>query len=199
VPLKRLSRQGQQGTASGGERSFDDLVGAGEDRWRDRQPECRCGLEVDDKVEFYRLLDGQVAGFRSFQDPVYIIRRPPEVVGHIGAVRDQAATIGVLPFGVDGGQPRRIDEPDDLSAVAVEHPVWKDDDRAGFREDGWAQRAQSRGARDIDSGDIPQTQRGGGCLTMPRIEVAKLFYKWADTFAGRVDRPPANRRRRART
>src|SRR6516165_7979352 len=95
VPLKRLSRQGQQGTASGGERSFDDLVGAGEDRWRDRQPECRCGLEVDDKVEFYRLLDGQVAGFRSFQDPVYIIRRPPEVVGHIGAVRDQAATIGV--------------------------------------------------------------------------------------------------------
>ena len=92
--------------------------------------------------------------------------------------------------------------PEGLSADLlgpIEHPVWKDDDRAGFREDGWAQRAQSRGARDIDSGDIPQTQRGGGCLTMPRIEVAKLFYKWADTFAGRVDRPPANRRRRART
>ena len=36
-------------------------------------------------------------------------------------------------------------------------------------------------------------------LPMPCTEVAEHFYKWADIFAGRVDRPSANRRLRART
>jgi hypothetical protein len=35
---------------------FDDLVGAGEDRRWDRQPECCSGLEVDDQLELSRLL-----------------------------------------------------------------------------------------------------------------------------------------------
>jgi ribonuclease VapC len=38
--------------------SFDHLVGAGEDRWRDRQAERLRRLQVGDEVEFYRLLDG---------------------------------------------------------------------------------------------------------------------------------------------
>src|SRR6516225_7440422 len=37
--------------------SFDDLVGAGEDRWRNRQAQRLGGLEVDDQLELRRLLD----------------------------------------------------------------------------------------------------------------------------------------------
>ena len=38
-------------------RSFDDLVGAGEDRWRHREAQCLSGIEVDDELEPGWLLD----------------------------------------------------------------------------------------------------------------------------------------------
>ena len=38
-------------------RLFDDLVGAGEDRWRDCQAERLGGLQVDHQLESRRLLD----------------------------------------------------------------------------------------------------------------------------------------------
>jgi hypothetical protein len=59
---------------------------------------------------------------------------------------------------------RRIDEPDDVSPVRIEHPVRDDDHRAGSGEGGWAQRAQGCGALGLDPGDTPETQRLGGCL-----------------------------------
>jgi hypothetical protein len=51
------------GSIGCGERSFDDLVGAGEDCWRDREAEFLRGLEIDDQLEFGRLLHGQIRGF----------------------------------------------------------------------------------------------------------------------------------------
>ena len=42
--------------------SFDDLVGAGEERLRDGEAERLGGLQVDHQLEFGRLLDRQVAG-----------------------------------------------------------------------------------------------------------------------------------------
>src|SRR5438105_6171563 len=45
--------------------SFDDLVGAGEDRGRDREAECLSRLEIDDQLEGRRLLDRQVGGLRA--------------------------------------------------------------------------------------------------------------------------------------
>ena len=40
--------------------SFDHFVGAGQDRRRDRQPERRGGLPIDDELEFAGLFDGQI-------------------------------------------------------------------------------------------------------------------------------------------
>jgi hypothetical protein len=40
--------------------SFDHLIGACEEGWRGREAERGCGFEVQDELEFRRLLDGQV-------------------------------------------------------------------------------------------------------------------------------------------
>jgi hypothetical protein len=45
--------------------SFDDLVGAGEDRWRDGEAERLRSLEINDQLEFGRLLDWQIGGLST--------------------------------------------------------------------------------------------------------------------------------------
>src|SRR6516164_1625712 len=42
--------------------SFNHLVGKQKERFRDREPKCLRGLEVDGQLEFDRLLHGQVGG-----------------------------------------------------------------------------------------------------------------------------------------
>jgi hypothetical protein len=42
--------------------SLDDLVGVGEDGWRDRQPQRLGRLEIDHQLKPGRLLDRQVGG-----------------------------------------------------------------------------------------------------------------------------------------
>ena len=48
--------------------SFNDIVGAGEDRRRDREAERVGGLEIDDELEFGRLLDRQIGRFGALED-----------------------------------------------------------------------------------------------------------------------------------
>src|SRR5262249_5959088 len=51
-PSRGRKRTGGEGTGRGGrEASLDDLVGAGEDRWRDRQAERLGRVEIDDQLE----------------------------------------------------------------------------------------------------------------------------------------------------
>src|SRR5215468_1351301 len=62
-PARRRARASIRGA------SFDDLVGAGEDRWRYGQPERLRGIEVDDQLEPGRLLNGQVGRLGALEDP----------------------------------------------------------------------------------------------------------------------------------
>jgi hypothetical protein len=47
---------------------FDHLVGAGKNQGRDRQAERLRGLDIDDEVEFYDLLDRQVGRIGAFKN-----------------------------------------------------------------------------------------------------------------------------------
>src|SRR5215204_5188995 len=72
--------------------SFDHLVGAGEERWRDREAEGFSGLEVDDELDFGGLHDRQLGRLLAFQNTPNIDADLPRELGEIAAVAHQAAS-----------------------------------------------------------------------------------------------------------
>src|SRR5215469_5795615 len=71
VPVKPAENPGRGVTARAARRqllSFDDLVGAQQNRLRDRQAERLGGLEIDHQLEFGRLLDRKIGGLGDFED-----------------------------------------------------------------------------------------------------------------------------------
>ena len=58
-------------------RLFDYLVGAGEQRRWDFQPEYFSGFKVDDQLELGRLLDRQIGRLGPPQNLVNVIRSAP--------------------------------------------------------------------------------------------------------------------------
>src|SRR5439155_1315085 len=55
-------------------RSFDDLVGTGQHRLRNRQPERLGRLEVNYELELGGLLDGKIRRLRTSEDSVDVCR-----------------------------------------------------------------------------------------------------------------------------
>src|SRR3954467_13687682 len=61
----------QPDSCSAAKRSlFNNLVGAGEQRGRDRKAKRLCGLEVDKKLKFRGLLNRKIRGVYTFEDLV---------------------------------------------------------------------------------------------------------------------------------
>jgi hypothetical protein len=52
--------------------SFDHLVGEGEQRWWNFDPERLCSLQVYDQLEFDRQLNRQVRGLRTLENEIGI-------------------------------------------------------------------------------------------------------------------------------
>jgi hypothetical protein len=58
--------------------SFDHLIGAQQERVWDRQPDRFGGCQIDDQIEFGRLLDRDIAGLRPAQNLVGQLGVAPE-------------------------------------------------------------------------------------------------------------------------
>src|SRR4051794_23740390 len=76
--------------------SFDHLVGAGEQRCRDREAERLSGLEIDHQFEFGWLQDGQVPGILTLQNPPSVSADLAIPVSKAGAVAHQTASYDVV-------------------------------------------------------------------------------------------------------
>src|SRR5262249_42271832 len=93
----RLDMDGPQSTLSGHSRALlDDLVGEIEDRWRNRQAERLCCLEVDDERIFHRLLHRQIGRLLAPEDTVDVGGRLGVQVDSVEPVGHQTAGAGVL-------------------------------------------------------------------------------------------------------
>jgi hypothetical protein len=88
--------------------SLDHFVGTQQQRLRDRQPERPRSLQIDDEVETRRLLDRQVGGLGTLEDPVDERRTAP--------VRVRLGPYDIRPL----GKPRPVEN---------EHRVRNDEQR----------------------------------------------------------------------
>src|SRR6266436_3248205 len=71
--------------------SFDDLVGAGEDRWRHGEAEGLGGAEIDDQLECGRLLDRQIGRLGALEDPSGVNADLAKYSGEARSIGDKAA------------------------------------------------------------------------------------------------------------
>src|SRR3954453_13228211 len=79
--------------ASGGEcdpERFNQLVGKGEERARDREAERLCGLQIDRQTEARRVLKRQGRRPRSLEKAVNKACHPLEALVHIRSIGHQA-------------------------------------------------------------------------------------------------------------
>src|ERR1700745_2660151 len=76
--------------------SFDHLVGASEEHWRHVEAEDFGGRQIDDEVEFGRLLHREIGRLRAAQNLIDIVRRSSEKVREIWSIGHQASYLDVL-------------------------------------------------------------------------------------------------------
>ena len=107
--------------------SLDHLVGAREERLRNRQTNCLCSLEVDDQLELCRVLHWQVAELGAPEYPVDVTCRLPELLSRVVAVRNQSTSLGMRSIWIDRWQPILCRQCDNEIAIREGYGVGGDD------------------------------------------------------------------------
>src|SRR4051812_25354780 len=97
--------------------SLDHLVGAGEERSRQRQAERSSRLQVDDQLEIALCLNRKVPGLLALEDPVDVARSPPVLLEGSRPVGHEPAVRGVVAVGIHGGEPKSRGERNDYVAM----------------------------------------------------------------------------------
>src|SRR4029453_12363282 len=107
-------------------RSLDYLVGAGEQRRRNFDAERPGRGQVDDEIEFGRLLDRDVGGLYAFKDLVDIIARAPEQVREVWSIGRQTSCFDVLPKVIHRRQSRAERQGADSNPIGRQERVGAD-------------------------------------------------------------------------
>src|SRR5262245_50789349 len=114
---------------------FDQVVGAAEQLHRDSETEGPGGLEVNDQLEFRRLLNRQVGRLSALENFSGVGPDQTVVIRFIAAVAHQAAGIDEPAKLVHGGQRMANCQLSKLFAVSGEEIVRRDDQRAHMQLD----------------------------------------------------------------
>src|SRR5215469_11253647 len=77
-------------TAANGASSFNQLIGAVEQLRRDGQTKRFCGLQVDDQLEFCRLLNWQIRRTSAPKNLINVGRCPPPRFAGVVPIREQS-------------------------------------------------------------------------------------------------------------
>src|SRR5262245_211787 len=117
----RSGRKGARAPAS-----FDQLVGAQEERFGDREAEYFGSRQVDDEIELGRLFDGDVARLRPTQNLVDIVGGAPEQVGEVWSIGHQTSCFDVVPRPVHRRKSRADRQDVDPNPVGVYERVGTD-------------------------------------------------------------------------
>src|ERR1700730_7842357 len=120
--------------------SFDDLVGAGEDRWRNGKAERLCGLEIDHQLEGCRPLHRKISRLGALEDLSDISADQVPIAGVARSIADQAASRDRLTPLIDrrNGMMRR--QRQELVEPVGEERVTADDEPTGML---WDERRES--------------------------------------------------------
>src|SRR5262245_29299124 len=111
--------------------SFDNLVGAGEQRRRDGESHCLRRDRVDDEVEFGGLLNWNFTCLRSAQNLVDQFGCPAPHVRPIRSIGDQTAGFDVFPHGVYRRESRTKRERADTYPVYEQDRIGQEVQRLG--------------------------------------------------------------------
>jgi hypothetical protein len=112
---------------------FNDLVGAGEDRWRDCQPERLRSFEIDHQLEGRRLRNRQIGRLGTLQNsPGVNAGLAKESVG-VGAIAHQAAGRYKYRVPIDRRNGVLRCQGHELRAPAGEERIGRDEEPAGLQ------------------------------------------------------------------
>src|SRR5262249_15510480 len=109
--------------------SLNDLVGGGQQRFRNCEAERLGGFEVDGQLDFYSLLDRQIGWFLAFENaPGIDANLVVRIVG-AAAIADQAAGQDELTDYIDRGQRVAGRQRRELFRASAEEGTVGDQDR----------------------------------------------------------------------
>jgi len=111
---------------------FDHLVGAGEQRGRNGNSKGFGCLEIDDQLEFRRLLDRKVGGLLTLEDAIDIGCGAAEQIGALNSVGDQASAPGELRNRIDCRQVLLRRQGDDHLVTGIKETVRQSDQVSGL-------------------------------------------------------------------